>query len=99
MTYGTMTKILPSSLCAEREQLVMRSFALIALLALGAGVQTPTSTQSISTSPETKTIADSKTPVSTSAPVSPAKSDLASSDPVITLHGLCAGSQSGKPAA
>jgi PPIC-type PPIASE domain len=70
----------------------MSSFFLSALLAMAmAPVQAP-ATQTASTAADSPTAAHKDV---APAPATPA-ADLASSDPVITIHGLCSGAASGK---
>src|SRR5579864_5036242 len=96
-TYGTMTK---NSLAFLRgkEPKLMYCFLLSALLIASAPMQTPSAT---ATKPPSTTVKSAAASTTTTAQ-SPAAAKnakpavLAASDAVITIHGLCSGSQAGQ---
>lgn len=88
MTYGTMPLKFHSSLCAERDKKMYRSFFFTVFLATAmAGMQAPSTQTASANAPANNSDAS---PGKNVPPASPnASPQLAASDPVITIHGLC----------
>jgi parvulin-like peptidyl-prolyl isomerase len=103
MTYGTMPLKFHSSLCAERDKKMYRSFVFTAFLATAmSGVQAPATQTASAVAPAT-TSAVPAAPSTKNAPAASSKavdksgsSQLTASDPVITIHGLCDASSGAK---
>jgi parvulin-like peptidyl-prolyl isomerase len=90
MTYGTMPLKFHSSLCAERDKKMYRSFVFTALLVTTmSGVQAPATQTASAAAPAATSAVPAASPDKNAKAAEKSSPQLTASDPVITIHGLC----------